>query len=74
MAIQRVEVRFEGEKLTMSTSSVSVNTLHRTPEGLYRVYVDEGETAFLESGHIGNRITEEQVRKFYPELVEAAGL
>jgi hypothetical protein len=50
MAIQSVEVRFEGEKLATHTGPTSTNTLYRTPEGLYRVHMDEGEIAFLESG------------------------
>ncbi len=74
MAIQSVEVRFEGEELASYTDSVSVNTLYRTPEGLYRVHMDEGETAFLESGLDGEGLTEGQVRALWPELVEAAGL
>ena len=74
MAIQSVEVRFEGEKLATHSGAVSVNTLYRTPEGLYRVHMDEGEIAFLESGLDGEGLTERQVRTLWPELWEAAGL
>jgi hypothetical protein len=74
MTIQSVEVRFEGEELATYTGSVSVYTLYRTPEGLYRIHIDEGETAFLESGFDGEGLTEEQVRRLWPELAEAAGL
>jgi hypothetical protein len=74
MEIQSVEVRFEGEELATVRSSVSVNTLYRTPEGLYRIHFDEEEIAFLESGRDGEGLTEERVRTLWPELIEAAGL
>jgi hypothetical protein len=74
MTIQSVEVRFEGEELATYTGRVSVYTLYRTPEGLYRIHIDEGETAFVESGLYGEGLTEGQVRQFWPELWEAAGL
>ena len=74
MAIQTVEVKFEGEKLATTTGAVSTNTLYRTPQGLYRIHMDEGETAFLESGRDGDGLTEERVRTLCPELAVAARL
>jgi hypothetical protein len=74
MTIQTVEVRFEGELLATYTDSLAVYTLYRIPEGRYRVYVEEGETAFLESGLHGVGLTEWQVRHLWPELAEVAGL
>ncbi len=54
---------------------MSVYTLYRTPEGLYRIHIDEGpKSAFLESGLDGEGLTEERVRTLWPELAEAAGL
>ncbi len=70
MEIHRLEVRFTGEELATVQSPVSVNTLYRTPEGSYYIYFDEGpDLAFLERG-----LTEEKVRRLWPELLEAAGI
>jgi hypothetical protein len=74
METQRVEVRFEGEELAIHTDRAGTNTLYRTPEGLYRIHIDEGQSAFLESGLHGEGLTEAQVRTLWPELAEAAGL
>jgi hypothetical protein len=74
MAIQTVEVRFEGEEIATYADSLAVYTLYRTPEGRYRIYVDEGETAFLESGLDGDGLTESEVRQLWPELMAEAGL
>ena len=54
-----VEVRFRGEMLATYIDLSGAYTLYRTPEGLYRVHIDEGEggLAWLESGHIGNGLT-----------------
>jgi hypothetical protein len=70
METQRLEVRFKGEELATVRSSVSVNTLYRTPDGAYYIYFDEGTgSAFLEG-----ELTEEQVRRLWPEMLEAAGI
>jgi hypothetical protein len=75
MAIQAVEVRFEGEEIARHTDRAGVNTLYRTPEDLYRIHIDEGPgLAFVESGLHGDGLTEAQVRSLWPELAEAAGL
>ena len=75
MATQRVEVRFEGEELATHTDRAGVNTLYRTPVGLYCVHIDEGpESAFLESGRHGDGLTGAEVRALWPELAAAAGL
>ena len=68
-----VAVRFRGEKLVTHTDGADVFTLYRTPEGLFRVYIDEGESglAWLESGRSGNGLTAAQVRTLFPEF-EAA--
>ena len=71
--LQTVEVRFTGEKLATYTDDSGVYTLYRTPEGLYRVHIDEddGGLAWLESGHYGTGLTEAQLRRVFPEF-EAA--
>ena len=71
--MQVVEVRFRGEKLATHTDGADVFTLYQTPEGLYRVYIDEGEggLAWLEFGHYGTGLTEAQLRRVFPEF-EAA--
>ncbi len=74
MTKQSVEVRFEGEELATHTDAAVVHTLYRTPEGLYRIHMDDCETAILESGIPGDGLTEERVRRLWPELAEAAGL
>ena len=68
--LQTVEVKFSGEKLATFTDGSDTYSLYRTPEGLYRVYIDEGEgkQAWLESGRSGNGLTEAQVRTVFPEL------
>ena len=68
-----LEVRFRGEKLATHVEGADVFTLHRTPEGLYRVHIDEGEggLAWLESGRNGTGLTGEEVRRVFPEF-EAA--
>ncbi len=68
--LQTVEVRFTGEKLATYTDDSGIYTLYRTPEGLYRVHIDqgEGEQAWLESGRSGNGLTEAQLRRVFPEL------
>ena len=69
-----VEVRFPGEKLTTHVAGEDVYTLYRTPEGLFRIHIAEGEggLAWLESGHYGEGLEERRVRALFPELV--AGL
>jgi hypothetical protein len=74
MTIQTVEERFEGAELATYTDPLAVYTLYRTPEDLYLVHTDEGETAWLESGADGEGLTEGQVRMLWPELAEAAAL
>jgi hypothetical protein len=68
-----VEVRFRGEKLATRTDGADVYTLFRTPEGLYRVHINEGEggLAWLESGRNGTGLTAAQVRTLFPEFVPA---
>ena len=67
--LQAVEVRFRGEKLATRTDGADVYTLYRTEE-LYRVHIDEGAggLAWLESGHLGNGLTEAQLRRVFPEF------
>lgn len=74
--LQRVEVRFRGERLTTVTEASGVYSLFRTPEGGYIVHTDEGEgkEAWLEAGRDGRGLTEIQVRALWSELYEAAGL
>jgi hypothetical protein len=68
-ALQRVEVRFRGEKLATASGAdeVSSNTLYRRSDGLYVIYMDEGDEAWLEDGH-GDGLEEWQVRRLFPEL------
>ena len=68
--MQTVEIRFRGEKLATHIDGADVFTLYRTPEGLYRVHIDEGEggLAWLESGHYGTGLTEAQLRRVFPEF------
>jgi hypothetical protein len=70
---QSVEVRFTGEKLATHVEGADVYTLYRTPEGLYRVHIDDGEReqAWLESGRSGEGLTEAQLLRVFPEF-EAA--
>lgn len=70
---QSVEVRFTGEKLATYTDDSGAYTLFRTPEGLYRIHIDEGEggLVWLESGRSGNGLTGAQVRTLFPELSDA---
>ena len=65
-----VEVRFPGEWLATYTDDSGTYTLYCTPEGLFRIHIDEGEgeLAWLESGRSGNGLTEAQVRTVFPEL------
>ena len=67
---QTVEVRFAGEKLATHVEGADVYTLYRTPEGLYRVHIDEGEDgqAWLESGRDGTGLTEAQLLRVFPEF------
>ena len=76
LELQRVEVRFRGERLTTVTEVSGVYRLFRTPEGGYIVHTDEGEGAasWLEAGRDGRGLTEAQIRALWPELYEAAGL
>jgi hypothetical protein len=69
--LHTVEVRFRGEKLATYTDDSGAYALYRTPEGLYRIHIDEdeGELAWLESGHLGNGLTAAQVRTLFPEFV-----
>jgi hypothetical protein len=71
--LQSVEVRFPGQKLTTHVDGADVYTLFRTPEGLYRVHIDEGEggLAWLESGHYGDGLTEAQLLRVFPEFEPA---
>ena len=68
--LQAVEVRFRGEKLATHTDGADVFTLYRTPEGLYRIHIDEGEgrSAWLESGHYGTGLTAAQLHTVFPEF------
>ena len=74
--LQRVEVRFRGERLAEVTEASGVYSLFRTPEGGYIVHTDEGEgeLAWLEAGRDSLGLTEAQVRMLWPKLYEAAGL
>ena len=65
-----VEVRFLGEKLATHTEGADVFTLYRTPEGLFRIHIDEGEggLAWLESGRNGTGLTGAQVRTLFAEF------
>jgi hypothetical protein len=74
--LQRVEVRFRGERLAEVTEASGVYSLFRTPEGGYIVHTDEGEgqLAWLEAGRDGRGLTEAQIRVLWSELYEAAGL
>ncbi len=67
---QTVEVRFAGEKIATHLEGADVYTLYRTPEGLFRVHIDEGEDgqAWLESGRYGNGLTEAQLLRVFPEF------
>ncbi len=71
--LQSVEVRFRGEKLATHVDGADVFTLYRTPEGLYRVHIDEGEggLAWLEAGRNGDGLTEAQLLKVFPEFESA---
>ena len=68
--LQAVEVRFRGEKLATHVEGADVYTLYRTPEGLFRIHIDEGEggPAWLEGGHLGNGLTEAQLLRVFPEF------
>jgi hypothetical protein len=68
--LQSVEVRSPGQKLTIHVDGADVYTLFRTPEGLYRVHIDEGEggLAWLESGLDGDGLTEAQLLRVFPEF------
>ena len=73
MEHQIVEVRFQGEEVGSHTDSSATYTLYRVPGGVYVVYVDGGEVAWLETGG-GRGLEEQQVGTFFPELAVAAGL
>jgi hypothetical protein len=70
-----VEVRFFGDKLATCIDPSGACTLYRTPEGLYRIHIDEldeeGGLAWLEAGSTGAGLTAAQVRKLFPEFVHA---
>jgi hypothetical protein len=68
-----VEVRFRGDKVATHIDSADVFTLYRTPEGLYRVHIDEGEggLAWLEAGRNGDGLTEAQLLRVFPEFEPA---
>ena len=68
--LHTVEVRFRGEKVATHIDGADVFTLYRTPEGLYRIHIDEGEggLAWLESGRNGTGLTEAQVRTLFAEF------
>ena len=72
-----VEVRFRGEMLATYIDESGAYTLYRTPEGLFRIHIDEDDgedgLAWLESGHLGNGLTAAQLRTLFPEF-EAAVL
>jgi hypothetical protein len=72
---QSVEVRFFGKMLATYIDHTGVCTLYLTPEGLYRVHIEEldeeGGLAWLEGGRLGSGLTAEQVRTLFPEFVHA---
>ena len=74
--LQRLEVRFRGERLAEVTQASGVYSLFRTPEGGYIVHIDEGEGAasWLDAGRDGRGLTKAEVRALWSELYKAAGL
>jgi hypothetical protein len=68
--LQTVEVRFPGERVASFSSGIATYTLYRTPESLYRVHIEEGERAWLESGRDGEGLPEEFARRSFPELFQ----
>ena len=68
--LQTVPVRFYGEVVGFYADHVSTGTLYKTPQGLYRVHVDMGSYTYVESGHSGEGLTEEQVRTNFPNLLD----
>jgi hypothetical protein len=68
-----VAVRFRGEKLATYIDRSGAYTIYRTPEGFYRVHIDEGEggLAWLEGGPTGGGLTEEKVRREIPQFEHA---
>ena len=73
MEQQVVEVRFKGEVVGTRSDHGATYTLYRVPGGVYVVYVDEGEEAWLETGG-GRGLEAQQVGTFFPGLAAAAGL
>jgi hypothetical protein len=69
-----VEVTFQGEKISTTSSGYADMTLYRRPDDTYLVYLDArkaGDEAVLEVGHDPHGLSEHDVRVMFPELVEA---
>jgi hypothetical protein len=68
---QRLEIRFTGELIAAHTDEHGDEyTLYRTPYG-YKVYIDNGDEAWLEAGA---GLNEKTIRWLSPGLASAAGL
>jgi hypothetical protein len=67
-----VEVTFEAEEISSITSELlGTETLYRTPEDTYFVYIDarrSGGQAGLDIGHYPHGHTEDNARHMWPEL------
>jgi hypothetical protein len=71
-----VEITFEAEEVSSFTDQYSTETLYRTPEDTYFVYLDareNGEQAVLEIGHYPHGLSEHDVRHMCPELFRTQG-
>jgi hypothetical protein len=72
-----VEITFEAEKVASVTNEVlGTETLYRTPEDTYFVYIDarrNGGQAMLELGHYPDGHTEDNARHMWPELFRLQG-
>ncbi len=65
--MQTALVKFSGELVGYHADEVARYALYRTPEGRFKVHIDEGEEAWLEAG-IGDGISERQARRLFPEF------
>ncbi len=64
---QTALVRFSGELVGYHADEVVSYALYRTPEGRFKVHVDQGEEAWLETG-LGDGLEEHKARRLFPEL------